>query len=125
VLKGSRPCCCTPPWQAYRNSEFLNSGHARHIRILCEYEESLQRLRAQGIHATIMFFGSARSKDREQYDDAFVKAQDAIETSEAGSDDRKLAEGSLDRLKKGEWMCDYMEKVRLLAKKVMRNHLCG
>ena len=104
--------------KAYRNNEFLNSGHARHIRILCEYEESLQRMRAAGIRATIMFFGSARSKDKEQYADAFAKANAAIAKTRPGSDDRELAEAALDRLKKGEWMCEYMEKIRELAKRL-------
>jgi len=107
-----------PVVKAYRNNEFLNSGHARHIRILCEYEESLQRMRAAGIRATIMFFGSARSKDKEQYADAFAKANAAIAKTSPGSDDRELAEAALDRLKKGEWMCEYMEKIRELAKRL-------
>mmetsp|Transcript_2883 Transcript_2883/g.8993 ORF Transcript_2883/g.8993 Transcript_2883/m.8993 type:complete len:383 (+) Transcript_2883:53-1201(+) len=107
-----------PVVKAYRNAEFLNSTHARHIRILCEYEESLQRMRAAGIRATIMFFGSARSKDRAQYDDALHKASAALAATALGSDDHALALGSIDRLKKSEWMCDYMDKVRLLAKKL-------
>ena len=31
------------PQRAYKNLEFLNSPAARHIRILCEYEETRQR----------------------------------------------------------------------------------
>ena len=54
--------------KAYKNAEFLNSSHARPLRILAEYEETMQRLAANGIKATVQFFGSARAKDREQYE---------------------------------------------------------
>ena len=36
----------TPVVKAYRNQDFLNSSHARHLRILAEYEETMQRLSA-------------------------------------------------------------------------------
>lgn len=48
------------PLKAYNNREFLNSGDARGIRVLCEMEEPQQRLRAMGIENFIVFFGSAR-----------------------------------------------------------------
>ncbi len=50
------------PEKAYKNIPFLTSPPARHIRILCEYEEPRQRFRAQGVHDTIVVFGSARSR---------------------------------------------------------------
>ena len=62
-----------PTTKAYRNNAFLNSSHARHIRILCEYEETMQRLRAMSVRATVMFFGSARSKDHDAYKKALEK----------------------------------------------------
>jgi hypothetical protein len=65
-----------------------------------------------------MFFGSARSKDRAQYDDALDKASTAVAAAVSGSEDHALALGSLDRLKKGEWMCAYMEKIRQLAQRL-------
>ena len=33
--------------KAYLNADFLNSEQARHIQILCEYEETKQRLVAR------------------------------------------------------------------------------
>lgn len=54
----------TPP-RAYRNPEFLNGPEARPIRILSEYLEPRTRLRRFKINDTIVFFGSARFKDRQ------------------------------------------------------------
>lgn len=45
---------------AYENQSFLNGDAARPLRILAEYLEPLQRFGAEGVHDTIVFFGSAR-----------------------------------------------------------------
>lgn len=50
------------PEKAYKNLEFLNSPMARHIRIMCEYEEPRQRFLNERVYDTIVFFGSARAK---------------------------------------------------------------
>lgn len=50
------------PEKAYKNLNFLNSPSARHIRILCEYEEPRQRFMEQRVTDTIVFFGSARAR---------------------------------------------------------------
>lgn len=54
----------TPP-KAYKNLDFLNSRHARTIRILSEYLEPKSRLDYYAIRDTIVFFGSARFRDAE------------------------------------------------------------
>ena len=51
------------PPKAYRNIEFLNSPEARTIRILAEYNEPRARFKKYGVENSIVFFGSARSKD--------------------------------------------------------------
>jgi uncharacterized protein (TIGR00730 family) len=48
---------------AYRNTSFLDGDDARPIRILSEYLDPLQAFREQGVHDTIVFFGSARLKE--------------------------------------------------------------
>lgn len=53
------------PEKAYKNLSFLNAPPARHIRILCEYEEPRQRFLQHGVHDTLVFFGSARARDPE------------------------------------------------------------
>ena len=107
-----------PTTKAYRNPDFLNSSHARHIRILCEYEETMQRLRAQSVRATVMFFGSARSKDSEAHAKAMEKAKTRIAAAEAGTEEATNAAAALSRLESIAWMCEYMEKTRELARKV-------
>jgi len=51
------------PPKAYRNLEFLNGPDARTIRILAEYNEPRARFEKYDIENSIVFFGSARSKD--------------------------------------------------------------
>jgi uncharacterized protein (TIGR00730 family) len=56
------------PPKAYNNLEFLNSPAARHIRILCEYEETRQRFLRHGVRHTLVFFGSARIRPQAEAD---------------------------------------------------------
>ena len=55
----------TPP-KAYKNLAFLNSSQARTLRILAEYLEPQQRFWKEGIHDTVVFFGSARIQSKKQ-----------------------------------------------------------
>ena len=52
--------------KAYKNVEFLNSPDARVIRILSEFLEPFRRFRRHNVKDTIVFFGSARVKSREE-----------------------------------------------------------
>ncbi|MGH9816042.1 MAG: TIGR00730 family Rossman fold protein [Candidatus Acidiferrales bacterium] len=51
---------------AYKNAEFMDSKPARVLRMMAEYFDPLVRLRKQGVHDTIVIFGSARIDPREQ-----------------------------------------------------------
>jgi uncharacterized protein (TIGR00730 family) len=51
---------------AYENPTFLNSADGRLIRILSEYAEPLARFRKEQIQDTVVFFGSARFRGREE-----------------------------------------------------------
>jgi uncharacterized protein (TIGR00730 family) len=55
---------------AYENSSFLNSADGRLIRIVSEYMEPLARFRHEQIRDTVVFFGSARFRGREEADHA-------------------------------------------------------
>src|SRR6266568_2278377 len=55
---------------AYENSNFLNSPDGRLIRIVSEYMEPLARFRKEHIQDTVVFFGSARFRGREEADHA-------------------------------------------------------
>jgi uncharacterized protein (TIGR00730 family) len=51
---------------AYENTTFLNSADGRPIRIISEYLEPLARFRREQIQDTVVFFGSARFRGREE-----------------------------------------------------------
>jgi uncharacterized protein (TIGR00730 family) len=53
------PSPAGPPL-AYHNEEFLESEAGRPLRILAEYLQPFASFRKQGVHETIVFFGSAR-----------------------------------------------------------------
>ena len=55
---------------AYENPAFLNSSDGRLIRIVAEYMEPLARFRHEHIQDTVVFFGSARFRGREEADHA-------------------------------------------------------
>jgi uncharacterized protein (TIGR00730 family) len=57
-MKSSDPSAHRP--LAYKNEDFIDSDDARPLRILSEYLEPLGTFRRQGVHDTIVFFGSAR-----------------------------------------------------------------
>ncbi len=88
------------PEKAYRNPEFLNSPQARTIRILSEYLEPRARLERHGVHNTIVFFGSARFRERKEAEMMLEQAQTP--------QDKKLAEVALKGSK-------YYEEARELA----------
>jgi len=46
--------------RAYRDRKFMDTADARPLRLLSEYLEPLSKFRHEGIHDTIVFFGSAR-----------------------------------------------------------------
>jgi uncharacterized protein (TIGR00730 family) len=55
-----KPREVTHPPLAYKDEEFLEREDARPLRILAEYLQPLHNFRREGIHDTIVFFGSAR-----------------------------------------------------------------
>jgi uncharacterized protein (TIGR00730 family) len=55
---------------AYENPAFLNSADGRLIRIVSEYLEPLARFRREQIQDTVVFFGSARFRGKEEADHA-------------------------------------------------------
>ena len=60
------PLECAP--LAYENPEFLNGADGRLMRIVAEYLEPLARFRREHIQDTVVFFGSARFRGREEAD---------------------------------------------------------
>ena len=55
---------------AYENPTFVNGAEGRIIRLVAEYIEPLARFRKEQIQDTVVFFGSARFRGREEADHA-------------------------------------------------------
>lgn len=106
------------PTKAYKDIEFLNSPDARTIRLLAEYLEPMRRFRQQRIKDTVVFFGSARLKSRE---DALREKQDVIAAIQR-SGKMKTPKSLLDGLRQAETMLemaryydDAVELARLIS----------
>ena len=80
------PLECAP--LAYVNSNFLNSADGRLIRIVAEYMEPLARFRREQIQDTVVFFGSARFRGREEADHALELLDNTGSTQPAPSEEQ-------------------------------------
>jgi hypothetical protein len=101
------------PLVAYQNRRFLESSDARTLRILSEYLEPQARLRHAGIHHTVVFFGSARIRPREEM---LQRLQELEGKGEDGS-----TNGVANELKKAHMdleMSQYYEDARELSRLV-------
>ncbi len=68
---------------AYENPAFLNSADGRLMRIVSEYLEPLARFRHEQIQDTVVFFGSARFRGREEADHALELLENTGSTQAA------------------------------------------
>jgi uncharacterized protein (TIGR00730 family) len=102
------------PQKAYKNLDFLNSPPARHIRILCEYEETRQRLMRQGVRNTIVMFGSARIRSPEDARERLA----GVKAAEEGSRDRAAWEAELKKAQTAERLSRYYAETRELARRL-------
>jgi uncharacterized protein (TIGR00730 family) len=67
AANGAPPALAAAPL-AYENPAFLNGPDGRLIRIVAEYMEPLARFRREHIQDTVVFFGSARFRGKEEAD---------------------------------------------------------
>ena len=104
------------PEKAYKNLTFLNSPEARSIRILCEYEEPLQRFLKEQVSDTIVFFGSARAKSEEDLNKEIQKTEKQLQ--EASADQQESLQAALLRLNNTKPLTEYYEKTRELARRI-------
>jgi uncharacterized protein (TIGR00730 family) len=70
---------------AYENLAFLNGPEGRLLRIVAEYVEPLARFRREQIQDTVVFFGSARFRGREEADHALELLENTGSTRPAPS----------------------------------------
>ncbi len=90
--------------KAYHNEKFLNSPDARPLRILAEYIEPATRFAEFDVQDTIVIFGSARFRPREEAEKALAEA----EARRAAAEDLAKARRDLE-------MSRYYEAARELA----------
>ncbi len=64
------------PSKAYKNEAFLASRGARGLRILAEYMEPEARFEEFQVRDTVVFFGSARIKPRDEAEKSLAAAKD-------------------------------------------------
>jgi len=110
---------------AYENSAFLNSADGRIIRIVAEFLEPLARFRREQIQDTVVFFGSARFRGREEADHALELLDNTGSTRPAPSEEqpakaREIAAGKATDLQRKRAvaaveMARYYEDARRLA----------
>jgi hypothetical protein len=122
--KGAPPPLAAAPL-AYENLSFLNSADGRPIRIVSEYMEPLARFRREQIQDTVVFFGSARFRGREEAGHALELLANTGSTQPAPSDEQpasipdiaagKASDLQLKRAEAAVKMARYYEDARRLA----------
>ena len=110
---------------AYENSGFLNSADGRLIRIVSEYMEPLARFRREQIQDTVVFFGSARFRGREEADHALELLENTGSTQPAPTHEQpasapeiaagKATDLQLKRAEAAVEMARYYEDARRLS----------
>lgn len=99
------------PIKAYKDLDFINSVEARPLRILAEYMEPQLRLEKLNVENTIVFFGSARLKSKEQ----------SKEIVKACKKDKSAMERAKCALHMSQYYEDAVELSRLLTEWSMKN----
>jgi uncharacterized protein (TIGR00730 family) len=108
-----------PTEKAYKNLKFLNSPAARHIRLLCEYEEPRNRFLEEGVRDTIVMFGSARVRDPVHAAAEVDRARRALEAA-TSDDERARAQAELVQADRKQRLSRYYDDTRKLAERLTR-----
>jgi len=110
----------TPTTKAYKNREFLMGSGARPLRIMCEYEETKQRLEKHNVEATVLFFASARAKHPDVHAKLMIEAEEKLGGLKEGTPEHQKASNNLLRLKRTQWMCAMYEQTRNLSRRLAK-----
>ncbi|MFP5227929.1 MAG: TIGR00730 family Rossman fold protein [Acidobacteriota bacterium] len=115
---------------AYENANFLNSADGRLMRIVAEYLEPLARFRHERVQDTVVFFGSARFRGRDETDHDLELLDNTGSVKAAPSEEqpakaRDIAAGQASELQRKRAvaaleMARYYEDARRLAQLVAR-----
>jgi uncharacterized protein (TIGR00730 family) len=99
---------------AYHDPLFMESLPARPLRILAEYLDPLSRIRRENVADTIVMFGSARIKSREQTEETIKqlkRAREKTRATRAWRDRMRMARAALG-------MSRYYEEARELSRRI-------
>ena len=102
--------------KAYNNYEFLNSPHARPIRVLAELLEPQFRFRKYNLRNTVVFFGSARTLSKQKASAALKE----IEAQLARKNPDKNLTQRYEQAKHNLIMSRYYEDAAKLAERLTR-----
>ncbi len=106
----------TEPVKAYKNQEFLNGPYARTLRILSEYLEPMERFKEQKIYDTIVFYGSARTRNLEDAKKILASVEEKI--GKAGSESGQSLQEELEFAKNQVFLSHYYEDAVELARRM-------
>ncbi|HTW61512.1 MAG TPA: TIGR00730 family Rossman fold protein, partial [Terracidiphilus sp.] len=130
IAAGATPPPLSTAPLAYENPGFLNSADGRLIRVISEYLEPLARFRREQIQDTVVFFGSARFRGRDEADHALELLENTGSTRPAPSEEQparatEIAAGEATDLQRKRAvaaveMARYYEDARRLAQLLTR-----
>ncbi len=100
--------------KAYDNKKFLHSKDGRLIRIMAEYLYPEQTMRRAGINRTVIFFGSARFKSREDTLEKINDYNKLLETAK-NQDEKDKIKIELDKSELELKLSQYYEDARKLS----------
>ncbi|MDY6826899.1 MAG: TIGR00730 family Rossman fold protein [Bacillota bacterium] len=104
------------PVKAYKNLEFLKSSEARIIRILSEFLEPMARFKKYKIYDTIVFFGSARTINRDAAEKKLAEVQERV--AETGDHPDPALQEELDQACNKVFFSRYYEDAVELAGRI-------
>ncbi len=104
------------PDKAYKNMDFIKSPEARTIRILSEYLEPMKRFKDQKIYDTIVFYGSARTKNLEDSKKILQAVEEKV--AAAGGKPGPALEEELEYAKNQVFVSRYYEDAVELARRM-------
>ena len=102
--------------KAYKNLDFLSSSDARLLRIQAEFLEPTKRFRDQKVDDTIVFFGSARTKNLQEAEKDLKAVQDRLASSKVKTDPALQEE--LDFAKNQVFLSRYYDDAVELARRL-------
>jgi uncharacterized protein (TIGR00730 family) len=115
-LTGEQPPHGKRAPKAYGNREFMYGKDARIIRMMAEYMHPEHQFKKHSINNTIIFFGSARIKSREQYDKLIDDLQER--RALAVDDERAELRARIADARRQRTMAQYYHAAEDLARRI-------